>query len=328
MASRLLIIIALLTLCMAQLSFGATVPLPPRQTTKKTSSPPAGEVTAPPVTILSIIPAQGEPGMSVTLYGTGFSEKTTVFLAHMELPARVAGSQQLSFDILKLDPGLYALFLKREDGTTSRPYNFTITPLKPVATSLSPDTVYSCSTGRDREVTVAGHNFREGSQVMFDGAAVRSRFSSSESLSFSVPHVAGGLHQVQVRNPEDTLSGVLGLVIDARPEITGVSQGEQRDVNVTYYNMIIDGRNFQQNSTLVVMEEQSLEENPSPLAVDIKRITSGSGTTTEREQLLFINCNRIIYQRHPYSTVPKNFSVQVVSPGSEGESSVVSVRAP
>ena len=181
----------------------------------------------PSVTILSIIPAQGEPGTTVTLYGTGFTEKTTVLLANSELPARLTAPQQLSFDIPKLDPGLYALFLKREDGTTSRPYNFTILPVRPVASSLSPDTVYTCTASRDRDVTVSGHNFREGSLVVFDGAAVRSRVSSADSISFTVPQVAGGLHQVQVKNPGDTFSGVLGLMIDARPEISGASLGRR-----------------------------------------------------------------------------------------------------
>ncbi len=325
MPRRLLILVPLLTLLVAHMSFGATLPLPPRPKTDKAPTPPKEAEKATSVNILSIIPAQGEPGMTVTLYGAGFSDKTTVFLAGMELPARAAGPQQLSFDIPKLDPGLYALSLKRGDGATSRPYNFTILPAKPVVSSLSPDTVHACATGRDRDVAVAGRNFREGSQVMFDGAAIKTRFASTESLFFSVPQIAGGLHQVQVRNAEDSLSGVLGLIIDARPEISGVSRGDE---HVNYYDLIIDGRNFQQNSTLVVMEERSLEETPSRLAVDVKRITSGSGNTTEREQIIFINCNRIVYQRHPYSSIPKNISIQVVNPGGSGESSVISVNAP
>lgn len=324
-ARRFMTLIPLLALLVAQLSFGAAEKSPSRQKAKQPSSPAAEVEKAPPVNILSIIPAQGEPGITVTLYGTGFSQKTAVFLGNIELPAKGAGPKQLSFDIPNLNPGLYALILKREDGTTSKPYNFTLLPQKPAATSLSPDTVSACSAGHDRDVTIAGRNFQEFSQVLFDGAAIKSRFSSAESISFSVPQIAGGLHRVQVRNSDDAVSGVLGLVIDSRPEITGVTIGDEY---VNYYNLIIDGRNFQQNSALVVMEERTLEENTSKLAVDVKRITSVSGSATEREQLLFINCNRIIYQRYPYSTVPKNFRVQVVNPDAGGESSVVSVSAP
>jgi hypothetical protein len=321
---RFVLLVSFLSLCLAQVSFGATVPLPPRQKIQAAPPPPEA-VKAPAVNILSIIPAQGEPGITVTLYGTGFSERTTVFLANTELSAKAAGSQQLSFDIPKLDPGLYALFLKREDGTASRPYNFTVLPVRPVASSLSPDEIHACSTGRDRDVIITGLNFRERSQVLFDGAAIRSRYLSAESLSFIVPQVAGGLHQVQVKNPEDTVSGQLGLLIDSRPEITGFNLG---DTYVNYYNLIIEGRNFMQNSSLVVTEERTLEETPSRLSVDVRRISSGAANSTEREQIIFINCNRIIYQRQPYSTVPKNFKIQVISPGSGGESSIVSVSAP
>jgi IPT/TIG domain len=322
---RLALLVPFLMLLVPGLSPGADN-FPPRQIPVK-SPPPAAQAEAvkvPPIAILSIIPAQGEPGMTVTLYGNGFSEKTSAFLANLEITTVLVGQQQITFDIPKLDPGLYALFLKREDGMTSRAYNFTILPQKPVVTSLSPDSVNACSTGIEREVIVSGRNFKESSHVMFDGAAVRSRFSSPETISFMTPQVAGGLHQVQVKNSEDAVSGVLGLVIDARPEITGVLQGED---SVNYYNLIVEGRNFQQNSALVITEDRSIDQAPSQLVLDVKRISSGMSSATEREQTAFINCNRIIYRRSPYSTSPKNLRVQVVNPDG-GESSVVSVSAP
>ena len=326
MIRRLLILVVLLTFAIPRPASAADN-FPPRQTPAR---PPATPVQPeavkppPPITILSIIPAQGEPGATVTLYGNGFSEKTSAYLANIEIPAILVGPQQITFDIPKLDPGLYALFLKREDGTTSRAYNFSVLPLKPVATSLSPDSVQACATGHERDVTVTGLNFKESSRVMFDGAAIRSRFGSTDSLAFSAPQVAGGLHQVQVKNSEDAVSGVLGLFIDARPEITGISTGEEA---VNYYNLVIEGRNFQQNSSVVVMEERSIEENPSPQSLDVKRMNPGMTNATEREQSVYINCNRIIYRRNPYSPYPKNLRIQVVNPDG-GESSVVSVSAP
>jgi hypothetical protein len=321
---RSLILVPLLLL-VAQSSFGALDTTAPRHNAKNAPQPAVNAEPAQPVNVLSIIPAEGEPGTTITLYGSGFTPQTTAFLAKTEIAADVAGPQQLSFVIPSLDPGIYALYLKREDGATSRPYNFTVLAIRPVVDSLSPDTVYACAAGPSRDVTISGSNFLKGSQVIFDGSIIRSRYISTGALSFSVPQIAGGLHQVQVRNRNDALSEVVGLVIDARPEITGVTRGEEF---VNYYNLIIEGRNFQQNSSLVVMEQKSLEENPTQLAVDVKRIGSGSGNATEREQFIFINCNRVVYQRHPYSTSPKNFSVQVINPGEGGESSVISVSAP
>jgi len=322
---RLLILLPLLFLLIAQASFGALDTTAPRRNAKKAPPPAANAETAPPLGVLSIIPAQGEPGTTITLYGSGFTPQTIVFLANTEIAAVVAGPQQLTFEVPRLDAGLYALYLKREDGATSRPYNFSVLAVRPVVDSLSPDTVYACAAGINRDVTISGDNFKKTSQVIFDGSIIRHKYISAASLAFSVPQIAGGLHQVQVRNPDDALSGVVGLIIDARPEITSVNRGEEF---VNYYDLIIEGRNFQQDSSLVVMEEKSLEENPSKLAVDVKRIGTGSASSTEREQLIFINCNRVVYQRHPYSSTPKNFSVQVINPGNSGESSVISVSAP
>ena len=286
---------------------------------------PAREAQRPPITILSIIPAQGEPSTSVTLSGSGFTEKTTAFLGSAEVPTRVHDPKQLTFDIPNLAPGLYALFLKREDGTTSRTYNFTLLPAKPEIYAISPDTIYSCSADRDRSVLINGKNFLDRSQVLVDGASIKASFISADSFSFNVPHLAAGLHQIQIKNPGGTVSGAQGLLIDGRPEIDNVVPGQDY---VNYYNMEIGGRNFQQDSTVVISEERDLEltQMQRP-AVDVKRLRSGATNATERERVIFVNCGQLIYQRYPYSTVLKNFRIQVVNPDGE-ESSVIQVSAP
>src|SRR5512137_2559668 len=118
----------------------APAPVPVRAKAKKAAP-----------SILSIIPAQGEPGAVIILSGSGFSEKTVVFLSNIEIPAKLLGAEQLSFEIPNLPPGLYALFVKREDGSTSKTYNFSLLTQKPVVTGLSPDTIQACASGRDRE---------------------------------------------------------------------------------------------------------------------------------------------------------------------------------
>jgi hypothetical protein len=277
------------------------------------------------ITILSIIPAQGEPETSVTLSGSGFTDKTVAFLGNTAAPTDVLNPKQLSFDIPNLPPGLYALFLRNADGTTSRAYNFNLLPPKPVVYSLSPDTILFCSPDKEREVVITGRNFQERSQVLFDGSAIRGHFNSRESLSFTAPRVAAGLHQVQVKNQGETLSGAQGLFIDGRPEIDSVTAA---DDYVTYYNLVIGGRNFQQDSTLVVSEERDPDQTGyQGSAMEVKRLRSGTANASERERLIFTNCGRIVYQRFPYSTSLKNFKVQVVNPGGE-ESSVVQVSAP
>jgi hypothetical protein len=262
-----------------------------------------------PVSILSIIPAQGEPGGSVTLYGNGFNDGITAYLGNTAIPARVLSAKHLSFDIPRLDPGLYALYLQRKDGITSSIYNFTILPLKPVVTGIQPDKISACDSGGARETRISGRNFQERSMVMFDGAAIGSHFISPEAIAFTVPDVQAGLHQVQVRNPGDAYSTVMALFIDARPEITSLSQGDEY---VNYYNLIINGRNFQQNSSLIV---------------DGNSIPGIGAYSAGRDKFVYINCNQIIYERYPYDTSPKNIRLQIINPNGES-SPVVQITAP
>lgn len=309
MISRFIVFLIVITLVTFQPAFAAKGKKVAKQAAaQKTPAPP--EEQSPPINILSIIPAQGEPGVTVTLSGTGFSDKTTAFLGGVSMPTKVLGPKILTFDIPDLPPGLYALFLKREDGATSKPYNFILQAQKPVATSLSPDTIYNCATGKEREVVVSGRNFQEGAQILLDGAAIKSRVLSRESISFNAPsQLFSGLHQVQVKNPTDEVSGAVAFFINSKPEILSVSQGGEF---VNYYELIIEGKNFQQGSTLVV---------------DGARLNSGMGPATERERFIYVDCTRIIYQRHPYDSTPKSFSIQVINPNSE-ESPVVTVNAP
>jgi hypothetical protein len=261
------------------------------------------------VTILSIIPSQAEPGMSVTLYGSGFSEATRVLLGALEAQTTVQGPKQLSFEIPDLAPGLYGLFVRREDGVVSKGYRFSVTPRTPVVTSLTPDTIFACTPNEEREVQISGENFLKGSQVLLDGAVIRSRFESSGYISVHIPQIVGGLHAIQVQNPGGTLSSSLALIIDSKPEITSVTQGEDY---VNSYNLIIEGRNLQSNSTVVVEGKSMIPASANP---------------ADREKVIYVDCNRIIYQRYPYDSAVKSFTLQVLNPNGES-SSVVEVSAP
>lgn len=261
------------------------------------------------VTILSIIPSQAEPGMSVTLYGSGFSEATHVLLGALEAQTTVQGPKQLSFEIPDLAPGLYGLFVRREDGVVSKGYRFSVTPRTPVVTSLTPDTIFACMPNEERAVQISGENFLKGSQVLVDGAVIRSRFESTGSISVHIPQLPGGLHALQVKNPGGTVSSSLALFIDSKPEITSVTQGEDY---VNSYNLIIEGRNLQSNSTVVV---------------EGKSMIPASANLADREKVIYVNCNRIIYQRYPYDSAVKSFTLQVLNPNGES-SSVVQVSAP
>lgn len=260
--------------------------------------------------ILSIIPAQGEPGTKVTIFGSEFGDKISAYLGSVEIPARATDGKQLEFTIPPLESGLYALYLKRSDGSLGRVYNFTVLPLKPVLSDLSPSQINSCAEGREREITVTGQNFNENTMLLLDGAVIRSRFISSETIVFNMPQVPGGLHQIMVKNTPDNASVPMALTIETKPEISQVSVGSEF---VNYYELIIEGRNFQQNSSIYV---------------DGQRVGGRGGQeVTERERLIYIDCTKLIYQRFPYSPVKKDFRIHVINPGGEG-SQVVNVTGP
>lgn len=262
-----------------------------------------------PLSVLSIIPAQGEPGMTVTLNGTGFTATTAVFLGSRQLPATIVGGRVMTVELPDLPPGAYALYLQREDGATSRAFDFVLQALKPVAVSLSPDTVTTCATGREREVLLAGSNFQNGARVLLDGAAIATRIISPTALSFVAPPLTAGLHQVQVKNPSDAASGVLALFIDGKPEIASVSIGREF---VSHYELVVTGKNFQQSSALVV---------------DGVRVGTVKQVAIEREQLIYLGCNQLVYQRHPYDPTPKEIRLQVVNQNGE-ESGIFTISAP
>ena len=264
-----------------------------------------------PVTILSIIPAQAEPGAKVTLSGSGFGELASVFLGSVEIPAQVTAGKQAEFSLPpQLQAGLYALYLKRSDGMIGRSYNFSVLPLRPVLSSLQPALISSCAAGKEREVIARGTNFTDSSMLFFDGAALASTLVSPESISFTVPNVPGGLHQVQVKNTPENSSVALNLVVETKPEIGQVTVGNEY---VNYYELIISGKNFTQNSSVYV---------------DGVQIGGRGGQDmTDREKLIYNDCTKLIYQRHPYSPVNKDFRLQVVNPGGDG-SQVITVTAP
>lgn len=291
------------------LAYGASAAERPKRVKSETAPIPAS--FAVPVTILSIIPAQAEPGAKVMLSGSGFGESANVFLGSVEIVARITGDKQAEFNVpLQLKAGLYALYLKRSDGTTGRSYNFTVLPLRPVLNSLQPSMISSCAAGKEREIIARGGNYGDTSMLFFDGAALPGTLLSSESISFIVPAVQGGLHQVVVKNAPENSSIQLNLSVETRPEIGQVTVGNEY---VNYYELIISGRNFNQNSSVYVDGMQVGGRGGQDMA--------------EREKLIYIDCTKLIYQRHPYSPVNKDFRLQIVNPGGES-SQVITVTAP
>ncbi len=259
--------------------------------------------------ILSIIPGQAQAGSTVIISGSGFNSETSLFLGIDEIPFKIITEQQISFVLPYISAGSYALYIRNKNGASSKAYSFTVTPVKPSVTALSPDSVQFCSAGGDRQIIVSGKNFLEGARLLFDGAIIKGSRLSAEEMTFQTPHVTGGLHQVQVKNPEETVSSAVALLITSQPEIRSVSQGNDY---VNYYELNIEGINFQNGSTLIV---------------DGTRIQSGDPNSVNRDRLVFKSCNSLTYQRYPYDRSIKSFQLVIANPNGE-ESSTFTVSAP
>jgi hypothetical protein len=82
---------------------------------------------------------------------------------------------------------------------------------------------------------------------------------------------------------------------------------------VNYYELVIVGRNFQQNSSIYV---------------DGQKIGGQGGQDLgNRENLIYVDCTRLVYERHPFSPVDKDFRIMVMNPGGEA-SQTINVTAP
>ncbi len=163
-------------------------------------------------TITAIDPAStpaGGPGLSVTVYGTGFFPDTTVsvngetkssnFISGTELQVTlgsqdIASAGSLSITATNSAPG----------GGISNPMTFTViggNPV-PVLSSISPNTKQAGSSGFT--LTLNGSNFVTGSSVLFNNSQVSTTWVDSTHLSASIPANATqtpGTYPVMVTNP-------------------------------------------------------------------------------------------------------------------------------
>lgn len=259
--------------------------------------------------ILSIIPGQTSPGNSVVISGSGFNSESSLFLGIEEIPLKSISTRQISFEMPQIPAGNYALYIRQKNGTSSKAYSFTVTSVTPSITAIYPDTVPLCTTTGNRQIIVKGRNFQEGARVLFGGAIIKGSRTSTEEMTFQVPQVPGGLHQVQVKNPEEGISPAIALIVASKPEIRNVSQGNDY---VNYYELDIEGINFQNGSTLIVEGRKIQSSPPNP---------------GDRDRLVFRSCTNLTYQRYPYDPAIKSFQMVIVNPSGE-ESAPFTVSAP
>ncbi len=248
------------------------------------------------VQITSITPETLTSGTRVIVTGGPFGEGVEVLLGEERLPATILGARSLTFTVPALPPGQYLLRLT-EAGLVS-PQTFTLHLVEPTPrlATLDPQVLEACSANSAPTVSGQGSGFLPGASLLIDGAAVPASFSTG-SITFQPPALSEGRHEVVVINPGGSRSLSQALTVDATPVIESV---EVTANNVTTEEITVRGRNFLGSSQLVVGGQ---------------RFPLGTTNRPQDDSAVFVDCQTILFTRHPYSSDPKPVPFQVVSPG-------------
>ena len=140
---------------------------------------------------------------------------------------------------------------------------------------------------------------------------VWSRVISSTSIEAQLPGFQEpGVYGVSVRNQEGATSLPHSLWVNSTPEIDSVEQGADF---VNYYEVIIHGKNFLFNSTLVVKEpeDSALGQTYQQLSsVSPKSAASQVSISPQGDRLIYVDCQTLIYHRYRTSRA-KDLRLQI-----------------
>lgn len=260
--------------------------------------------------IVSVTPAAATVGTVVTVTGGPFAQDVRIVLGEREIVPSRLEERQLTFTVPPLESGEYALRVKAEGQVSPSPFSLRVVEPEPRILAISPANIDECSTEADRRVTVSGNAFLPGAQLLLDGAAIPVDRIGESEIHFTAPPLKGGLHQVQVVNPGDRKSLAFALFVNSIPEIHSVEQGADA---VTHYELTLRGKNFLFDSTLIV---DGISINPSVVAAGTQVFLQTS-IQPQLDAVRYLDCNTLIYIRHPVSRQAKRVSLQLVNPGGQ-----------
>lgn len=268
--------------------------------------------------ITSLAPNRGTPGTLVAINGGLFSPQTQPFLGEHYVIPRIVNENYMEFTVPYLPPGDYLLTVQDGNRVTDQSFKFEVLSPTPQISGLNPRTLDICTVDSQLQIEINGRNFLSGAVILINSNAVPSRVINSTTLEAQLPEFQeAGIYGVSVRNPDGATSLPHSLLVNNLPEIYNVERGADF---VTYYEVIIHGKNFLFNSTLVLHEQGS-----SPLGPIFQQLSfiprnntapEGDGKTIapQRDQLIYVDCRTLIYQRHPASFQNKELGLQVFNP--------------
>lgn len=262
--------------------------------------------------IVSVIPSIVTAGTTVTVSGGPFAPDVRIVVGALEVVPSRPGAQQMVFVVPPLESGEYALMLKSDGRVSPSPFSLLVIEAEPRITAVSPGSIEECSSAIERRIAVIGEAFSPGAQLLLDGAVIPVESIGETEIHFVAPPLEGGLHHVQVVNPGDRKSLAFALFVNSLPEIHSAELGPDE---VTHYELSIRGKNFHFNSTLVV---DGISINPVAVSGG-NQVFMPPAVQPGNDTARFIDCNTMIYTRHPVSRQAKRVSMQIVNP--DGQSS-------
>ena len=257
--------------------------------------------------IVSVIPSIVTVGATVTVSGGPFAPDVRIVVGELDIVPSRPGEQQIVFVVPPLVSGEYALLLKSDGQVSPTPFSLRVVEAEPRIAAVGPGSIDECSSATERRVTVFGEAFSPSAQLLLDGAVISVETIGETEIHFIAPPLDGGLHHVQVVNPGDRKSLAFALFINNLPEIHSAELGPDE---VTHYELTIRGKNFHFNSTLVV---DSISINPVAVSGG-NQVFMPPAVQPGNDTARFIDCNTMIYTRHPVSRQAKRVSMQIVNP--------------
>lgn len=248
--------------------------------------------------LTAVSPSTAYPGTSVILAGGPFVAGATVLVGDRRVRVNSVTARRLSFTVPAIAAGEYALVVEQEGERSRGSFILRVVLPPPRISSLDPTVLDTCDSSEIRAVTVNGSNFRSGTTLLFDHAALAIDKTDAGAIVFTLPPVAPGLHQVQVVNPDNQRSLPHNLIINDTPEISDIEVGVDR---VVEYELLIHGKNFAHNS-------QVLRDG-----MTVERDEAGVGSPN-RDTVRYLDCTTLIYIRRPVAREARELELQVINP--------------
>jgi hypothetical protein len=251
----------------------------------------------------------------VSIIGGPFDSGFRLQIAGLLTPFELNDPRHLTFRVPALDPGVYPLLLSASPPGEEQAFTLQVVVPPPEIVSLTPARVDECYDAGEHMITLRGRHLLSTARLLINGLAIPFEWHNAEEIVFEAPRLTAGAYGVQVVNPDGRKSLPQSLEFSNAPEIFSVSRG---DDFVNYYQLVIRGKNFFQQSLLVVSDyPTSLPDFPPR-----QRAVSGQALHTQQQQGLHLrqevvsyqDCRTLVYNRYPLSGAERQVKLWVSNP--------------